>query len=176
MAYIQKRKHQSGVLTYRARIRLKGAPEISESFSSRKKAVEWATRMESEIKVGRYFVRQEHKERTFGEFIDRYIEKELPKNPKSFGKLQMQLSWWKKYLKDYFLCHISPSMISELKEKLISEKTHFGTLRSPSTANRYLAALSKAFTMGVKEWGWVEENPLSKTTSSWLLRPDIFWI
>lgn len=135
MAYIQKRKHPSGALTYRARIRLKGAPEMSESFFSRRKAVEWASRMEAEIRAGRYFDKKYQKEKTFGEFIGRYIEKELPKNPKSFKKLKMQLSWWKKHLKDYFLAHISPSMISELKEKLISEKTHYNTFRSPSTAN-----------------------------------------
>lgn len=164
MAYIQKRQHPSGEVTYRARIRLKGAPEMSESFPSRKKAKEWAARMEAEIKAGRYFGKEEHKERTFGEFIDRYIEMELPKNPKAFSKLKMQLTWWKKQLKDYFLCHITPSMVAGLKDKLLSESTPRGGLRSPSTANRYLAALSGAFTTAVKEWGWLEENPLKKVT------------
>lgn len=42
-----------GEVTYCARIRLKGAPEMSESFLNRKKAKEWAARMESEIKAGR---------------------------------------------------------------------------------------------------------------------------
>ena len=45
MAYIQKRKHPSGALTYGARIRLKGAPEMSESFPSRKYALAWASRI-----------------------------------------------------------------------------------------------------------------------------------
>lgn len=164
MAYIQKREHPSGEVTYRARIRLKGAPEISESFSNRKTAKEWALRMEAEIKAGRYFGKEEHKERTFGEFIDRYIEMELPKNPKSLRKLKVQLTWWKKRLKDYFLCHITPSMIATLKDKLLAETTPRGGLRSPSTANRYLAALSRSFTVAVREWGWLEENPLHKVT------------
>jgi len=55
MAYIQKRKHSSGAFSYRARIRIKGAPEMSETFSSKRKASEWAFRMESEIKAGRYW-------------------------------------------------------------------------------------------------------------------------
>lgn len=162
MAYIQKREHSSGVTTYRVRIRVKGSPEISESFPTRKLAKKWADRMEAEVRKGRYFGKDEYKERAFGEFIDLYIKKELPKNSKSQRKLTMQLLWWKKHLKDYFLCHITPPMIAQLKDNLLSEKTPRGGLRSPSTANRYLAALSKAFTVGVKEWGWLEENPLRK--------------
>jgi integrase len=34
-------------------------------------------------------------------------------------------------------------------------------LRSQSTANRYLAALSSAFNIAVKEWSWLKENPVS---------------
>ena len=83
MAYIQKREHSSGVTTYRVRIRVKGSPEISESFPTRKLAKKWADRMEAEVRKGRYFGKDEYKERTFGEFIDRYIAQELPKNPKS---------------------------------------------------------------------------------------------
>lgn len=164
MAYIEKRLHPSGSLVYRARIRVKGSPNISETFPSRKLAKEWAARMEAEIRAGRYFQKEERHEKTFGEFIDRYIEKELPKNPKSLPKLKLQLTWWKRQLQDYFLCHIAPSMIAELKEKLLSEKTPRGGLRSPSTANRYLAALSKSFTVGIREWGWLKENPVQRVT------------
>lgn len=51
--------------------------------------------MESEIRAGRYFGKEECKEKTFAEFIDRYIEKELPKNPKGYAKQKMLLAWWK---------------------------------------------------------------------------------
>lgn len=170
MAYIQKRVHPKteknpkGKVTYRVRIRMKGAPEMSESFPQKRQAIEWGLRMESEIKAGRYFGKEEQKERTFGEFIDRYIAIELPKNPRAFVKLKMQLTWWRDQLKEYFLCHVTPSMLAGLKDKLLSEQTPRGTARSPSTANRYFAALSKAFTVGVKEWGWLKENPLLKVS------------
>jgi integrase len=55
-------------------------------------------------------------------------------------------------------------MVADLKDNLLSEITPRGGLRSPSTANRYLAALSGAFTTAVKEWGWLEENPLQKVS------------
>lgn len=162
MAYIQKREHPNGDITYRARIRIAGMPDKSATFASRSQAKIWAQKMEAEIRQGRYFPKQEDKERSFGEFIDRYIERELPKKPKSIAKQTSQLLWWKKHLSSYFLCHISPSMLAELRDKLLEEMTYRGKLRSTSTANRYLAALSQALTIAVKEWGWLKENPLLK--------------
>lgn len=162
MAYIQKREHPGGNVSYRARIRIHGIPDKSATFATRTQAKIWAQKMEAEIRQGRYFPKQENKERTFGEFIDRYIEKELPKKPKSYDKQTSQLLWWKKKLGDYFLCHLSPSMFAELRDQLLEETTVRGTQRSSSTVNRYLAALSQALTIAVKEWGWLQENPLSK--------------
>ncbi len=162
MAYIEKRKLKNGKISYRARIRQDGAPEKSQSFATRGAATKWAQRMEAEIRAGRYFGREEDKEKTFTEFIDRFIEKELPKNPKTYIKQKMMLSWWKTQLGRYFLCHITPSMIAELRDKLLSEVTCRYKLRTPSTTNRYIAALSRAFTIGVKEWQWLKENPIKK--------------
>jgi integrase len=160
MAYIEKRKQKSGKVSYRARVRQAGSPDVSQSFNTRREATNWSQRMEAEIRAGRYFGRDESKEKTFADFADRYIEKELPKNPKAFQKQKMMMSWWKSHLSAYYLCHITPSMIAELRDKLLSESTCRHKLRTPSTTNRYLAALSRAFTIAVKEWQWIKENPL----------------
>ena len=37
-----------------------------------------------------------------------------------------------------------------------------GRLRSPATVNRYMAALSSAYSVAVSEWQWVDENPVVK--------------
>lgn len=162
MAYIEKRKQKNGKVSYRARVRQAGSPDISQSFATRSEAIKWSQRMEAEVRAGRYFGREEDKEKTFAEFIDRYIEKELPKNPNGYKKQKMMLTWWKSQLGRYFLCHITPSMIAELRDKLLSEITYRHKLRTPSTANRYLASISRAFTVGVKEWQWLKENPIMK--------------
>ena len=44
-------------------------------------------------------------------------------------------------------------MFAELRDQLLEETTVRGTQRSSSTVNRYLAALSQALTIAVKEWG-----------------------
>ena len=162
MAYIEKRTHMSGKTTYRVRIRLNGSPNISESFPTRREAKQWALKMEADVRQGRYFGRLNNKERTFAELVDRYIEQEIPKKIKSFAKCKVRLLWWKAYLKDYYLCNIVPSVISELKGRLLKEKTSRGTYRSQSTANRYLASLSSVFSIAVKEWSWLKENPVLK--------------
>jgi integrase len=162
MAYIEKRALSSGKITYRVRIRLNGSPNISESFPTRKEAKEWATKMEAEVRQGRYFGTEERKERTFADLADRYLAQKNPTNAKSFHKYRIQILWWKERLKGYYLCRITPSIISELKDELLKEQIPKGGLRSQSTANRYLAALSSAFSMAIKEWGWLKENPVSK--------------
>jgi integrase len=36
--------------------------------------------------------------------------------------------------------------------------------KSPATVRRYLAALSHAFSVAMREWGWLEDNPFLKIT------------
>lgn len=164
MASIEKRTYPDGTVMYRARVTKKGAPRLSQSFTTEREAKRWSHRMESEIINGRFFGREETKERTFTDFVDRYIETELPKNPKAFGKQRMMMLWWKEKLGEYFLSHISPAMISELRDSLLKGTTYRGTLRTRSTANRYLAALGKAFSVCEKQWFWIKESPMRRVS------------
>ena len=78
MAAIDKRTHASGTVTYRVRIRMSGSPSITESFPTRREAKEWASKMEAEVRQGRYFGTEERKERTFAELADRYLAQQNP--------------------------------------------------------------------------------------------------
>ena len=163
MAYIEERElpaeaGKKAKTVYRARIRIKGKPEVSETFNSKSKAQSWAKKMEDSIREDRFFPKKENLERTFADLIDRYIENELPKKPKSFAKQKMQLLWWKSHLGSYFLNHITPALIIEIRDKLFHGLSRRGKPRSTSTANRYLAALTHVYTIAVKEWGWCNEN------------------
>lgn len=56
-------------------------------------------------------------------------------------------------------------MIAETRDKLFQRPNREGTgALSPATINRYLAALSHAFTIAVKEWGWLEDSPMRRVT------------
>jgi integrase len=75
-----------------------------------------------------------------------------------------QLAWWRAELGTRTLADVTPAVIAEARGKLARGVTVRGRQRSPSTVNRYLAALSHALTVAMKEWGWLEDNPLRKVT------------
>ncbi|MEC4747220.1 site-specific integrase [Methylomicrobium sp. Wu6] len=55
-----------------------------------------------------------------------------------------------------------PSLIVQCRDELATGITYRGTQRSPATVVRYMAALSHAFGVAVKEWQWLEDSPMRK--------------
>jgi integrase len=164
MANIEKRKANDGQITYRVKVRLKGFPSQSATFERLTDARKWAQHTESAIRDGRHFKISEAKRHTLNEAIERYIKSVLPSKPKSRNFQSTQLKWWKKSLGEYSLAEVTPALIAQYRENLSNLPTPRGATHSPATVNRYLAALSHLFTIAVKEWGWVDENPLYKVT------------
>lgn len=172
MATIEKRQDSTGTTTYRAKVRIKGYPAQSATFDRLSKAKEWAKITEAAIKEGRHFKTAEAKRHTLADMIDRYIRSVLPqKSASSQTHQEQQLYWWKEQLGDRLLSDMTPALIAEYRDRLQetpyrkTDSPDAMTLeRSPATVVRYLAALSHAFTVAMKEWGWVEENPVAKVT------------
>ena len=95
--------------------------------------------------------------------IDRYIEIELPQKPKMKREYGGQLIWWKDKIGHILLSDLNPPLIVECKEALTKVVTKRGSYMSNARVNRYLAALSSSMTTAVKEWHWLEENPVKKS-------------
>src|SRR3546814_739274 len=153
MANVEKRTSKDGKITYRVKVRLKGFPTQQATFERLTDARKWAQNTESAIREGRHFKTTEAKRRTLGEMLDRYIKDILPTKPKNSKNTLLHLTWWKEELGSFSLADISPAMIAEKRDHLASGITKRNTKRSPSTVVRYMAALSHAFTIAVKEWG-----------------------
>lgn len=164
MASIEKRKSKDGNVTYRVKVRLKGYPEQCATFERITDAKRWAQQTEAAIREGRHFKTTEAKRHTLGEMIDRYIADVLPTKPKNLSNRTLHLNWWKSELGKYTLADVTPAIIAEHRDKLAKVTTNRGGLRSPSTVVRYMAALSHAFTIAVKEWGWIDDTPMRKVT------------
>lgn len=164
MATVEKRTSQDGKISYRAKIRLKGYPMQSATFERRTDCLRWVQNTESAIREGRHFKMNEAKKRTLKDLIDRYAKEILPHKPKSIVAQQAQLNWWKKQIGDYSLADITPALLIEYRSKLLEEPHQRNLKRTSSTANRYFAALSHTFTMAIKEWGWLQDNPILKVT------------
>lgn len=164
MATIKKRISRDGKITYHVRVRRKGHPIQCGTFQNISKAKEFVQRTEAAMVEGRYFKNKEAKKRTMADLIDRYLADVLPRKPKSEYKQTMQLSWWKDQIGHCLVADVTPALIVECRDKLAREITVRGAQRSPATVVRYLAALSHAFTVAVKEWGWLDDSPMRKVT------------
>lgn len=154
------RKGKEGKNRYQARVRVKGGKQIAKTFDSKSRAKDWMVSTEAGIKEGRFNYIQEQERHTVSDMIDRYIETELIKKPKSYKKQKMQLEWWSEKIGHYTLAKIRPALIVECRDKLSIGITCRGGKRSPSTVNRYLAVLSHCFTVATREWQWVDDNPM----------------
>ena len=161
MASIDKRISDSGEISYKVRVRLKGYPTQTATFKRLTDAKRWAQQTEAAIREGRHFKTSEAKKHTLGDLIDRYTRDVLPTKPKSQKKQESQLEWWKDKLGAYTLADVTPALISECRDELLKGTTYRGTVRSSATVVRYLAALSHAMGVAVKEWQWIEQNPVS---------------
>lgn len=175
MANIEKRITQDGKTSYRVKVRLKGYPAQSATFDRLTDAKKWASATESAIREGRHFKTAESKKHTLADLIDRYVREVLPsKRGKTAIDQTAQLGWWRQALGAYALADVTPALLSEYRGKLASEplpspakSPATGTApkyRSSATVVRYMAALSHAFTVAVKEWGWLEDSPMRKVS------------
>ena len=161
MATIEERKSRDGAVAYRAKVRLKGHPLQTATFKRKTDAKKWAQQTEAAIAEGRYFKAVEAKKHTVAELIDRYLHDVLPAK-KSAKDQKRHLIWWRDQIGYITLADVTPALITEQRDRLKTGATYRGAARSSSTVNRYLAALSHVFTVGMREWGWLEDNPFRK--------------
>ena len=169
MATIQKRIKKDGTVVFKAVIRVKGYPTMTASFDKKTAARTWIGQHEPLMKEGRHITDYEAKKHTLNDLIDRYIAVELPKRkPTDHQKYKMQLEWWKSHIGKYLLSKVTPALLSECKELLVTEASpkpkNGKKTRSEATANRYMACLSIVLSKASKEWGWMDENPMKKVS------------
>jgi integrase len=157
MGYIREVPLKKGGRRYQAEVRLKGHPTQTATFDRKTDAKAWVYKVEADIRCGRNQLYTESKRRTFSEAIQRYCREQIVSVVK-----RGHLHWWDKELGSLYLQDVRPAMISEKKQKLLSESTAKGIIRGKSTCNRYLASLSHLMSTCVKQWEWISENPVKK--------------
>ncbi|MBA4143312.1 MAG: site-specific integrase [Nitrosospira sp.] len=164
MANIEKRVASDGKVSYRVKVRITGFRAESATFERKTDASKWAQDTESAMRNNRHFKTSEAKRHTLAGLIDRYVRDVLPNKPKNERDQLRQLNWWKAEIGQNALADVTPSLVAQYRDKLAGGITTRGKRRSPATVNRYMAALSVAFTIAVKEWGWLEESPMRKVS------------
>lgn len=164
MATIYKRKTDSGDTRWGVMIRLQGLPTEHKTFRNKATAERWAKKRETELSDGRHLHRREAERRTLEELVDTYLKQIAPhgRHTKNLKRQASQLRWWVEQAGETRLSDVTPALIGDLKRQLLNTPVPSGRRRSPATVNRYLAALSRVFSVAVKELGWVETNPVRK--------------
>lgn len=175
MANIQEVPGKNGV-KYRVLIRMKGCPPQSATFARKTDAKKWAQDVESAIRDGRYFKIAEAKRHTVAEMIDKFIVSQLA-DKKSAEDTKRHLLYWKSQIGVRLLADVTPALIGSVRDRLLNEP-YITTRKSGSkvveterkrtgaTVNRYMAALGHCLTVAVKEWRWMESNPMPNIKKS----------
>src|SRR5262245_54487651 len=153
MATIERRTSKDGSLVYRAKVRRKGHLPQTATFTKRSDALKWIQITEAAILEGRHFKTAEAKRHTLADLIDRYTREVLPHKEISIASHRaQQVCWCQAQLGYCLLADLPPPRIAEHRDRLSREH------RANSTVNAYLAALSHAITIAVKEWGWLSRT------------------
>src|SRR5437667_3426602 len=163
MASIQRRTwidNEGGQRTsYRVQIRKRGFPPVTATFERKTDADSWAKATETDMRRRRYFPQHEAERRTLADLVERQLETVKADRLHDYERQRVILGWWKEKLGAYTLATLTPDLIGQHRDKLQTEE---GV--SPSTVNRYLSALSKAFSNAVKEWYWLPDNPMARVS------------
>ena len=164
MAQIRERLRKNGKKSFFVRIRMKRQPEVTASFDRLTDARIWASSTETSMREGRYIKTKEAQKHSLSDLVERYIREVLPGKPNVSNDYAFQLEWWKTQIGDVLLSDLTPSLISEQRDLLSEKVTNRKTIISNARVNRYMATLSTTITTAVKEWEWMEDNPLRKVS------------
>lgn len=177
MATIEKRIGKDGSTSYRVKIRLRGQPVQSASFSSLTRARQWAQSTESAIREGRYFQTREAKKHTLAEAIDRYAKENLPKIRTGDKRLPL-LHWWRDRLGTTTLADLSAPAINEALQALAQEPSerHPDRPRAAQTIAHFRQALASVLSEAVKTWQWLEQSPMHRVPKPSLPRGRVRYL
>ncbi len=161
---IRKYIKKGGTVSFHAEVRRKNAKPIRKSFRTLTEAKNWVRSSESSVLEGRAPPESKARRYTLSHLIDQYIRLHLHRFPHRLEDQTHHLKWWQLHFGDRLLVDITPSLLAEAKNMLLTEPTVQNKKRTGSTVNRYLSSLSKAFSLAAREWEWITDNPFQKVS------------
>jgi integrase len=164
MASIYKRKNENGTTTWRAVVRIKGHPSVSNHFDRKQEADDWAAGIERQIKLGQFKFDQHNHVHTFAHLTERYLNDGAIEHHRSAKDTRRHLANWQSHFAAYALVHITPELIGKERQLLLEVPTPKNKKRTPATVNRYMASLSLLLSYAVKQLHWITENPCTCLT------------
>jgi integrase len=115
-------------------------------------------KLEGEIAEGKWFERLPGEDKTFEEMMEKYMREHSVPKKSSSKRDETSLLHLNPFFGEYRLTQIAPSRINQYKVKRREEGS------TPATINRELALMKHAFSLAVREWEWVTDNPVKKVS------------
>ncbi len=130
----------------------------STETEDRKLAQRIFDKLKGEIAEGKWFEKLPGEGYTFTDLMDKYMKEysAFNKAPKSYKRDKGLRKNLEPVFGDMILTEISPLQISEYKTKRRMEGA------SPRTVNYELTLMGHAYNLAIREWGWLNDNPVIK--------------
>ena len=161
MASVYTRKNEDGTTCWRAVVRIKGHPSVSNHFERKQEADDWAADIERQIRLGQYQFDRQSVNNTFSDLADRFLSSGALEHHRSAKDTLRHITYWKTRLGAFALVHITGELIGKERQILLDTPTLEGGRRATATVNRYLATLSALFSHAVQQLRWIKSWPRS---------------
>lgn len=138
---------------WQARVRRKGYPDETKSFTTRQEAEKWARSVESEIDKGQFVSLTEAQRTTLGDLIGRYLI-EVTSSMKGVTEDTIRLkAMMRKPIARWSMANLSAVRIAAYRDERLKEV-------SSGTVIRELAYISAIVNHARREWGIGVPNPV----------------
>jgi hypothetical protein len=128
MAITRTRKDKNGKKRYQRIIEIyrKGKHIYkSKTFSSEKEALNWEKKFLYELDAG-IITTDSIKKRKLTDAMHKYISKVLPGKPKNATNVIQHLKWWNEKIGNLQLCDVTPAVLAECRDVLLTEPNSKG--------------------------------------------------
>ncbi|MEW6290999.1 MAG: site-specific integrase [Thermodesulfobacteriota bacterium] len=153
MATVKARKRNKGTV-YRAEVRVKGYPRLSQTFDRQSEAMRWAEDTEKALRSGGYVGNAPQNDMLFDDALNKYLAETSSKKAGSTHRRELYQSRSLHYFSGRTLKEITPALAAQFREKRSAEV-------QPATVIKDLNLLSHIYTTAIREWGVETTNPVS---------------
>lgn len=153
MATVKARKRKKGTV-YCAEVRIKGHPNLSQTFDRMSDAMRWAEDTEKALRDGGYVGDAPPNDMLFDDALAKYLDETSSDKAKSTHRRELYQSRSLHYFFGRTLKEITPALAAQFRDKRMGEV-------QPATVIKDLNLLSHIYTTAIREWGVEATNPVT---------------
>lgn len=129
----------------------KGGVTKRDTFPTKNLAERWAIQTEADINSGKLGTTAN---KTFGQLLSKYAEEVSPKK-RTGGREAVRVAFYRRMtIAEKQIGELTPSDFKDLRDSRLKKVTS-------ATVRRDFILLNHALNIAIKEWGWLEKNPMA---------------